>query len=116
MERLLQWLIRSGAGLVMITALAGGTAVTAGAQETATERAVADQEDGVSGAIKAVEYENDSIIVDGRRFRFGAEVEFDGVVLKREDAIERLTPGDVVRIEPGQDYRNTIRAIHTRLQ
>lgn len=108
MERLLQWLIRLGVGLVMVATLA------AGAQETESEAEGANQENWVSGQVKAMEHDSNSVVVDGRRLHFGNDVRYDGVVLEREEALDRLSVGDSVQIEHEQDYQNTIRSIHTR--
>lgn len=114
MKPLLQWGIRLGAVLTMVAALGAGVVATAGAQEANVEKAPADDRNWVHGRIEALGNESNSVIVDGRRFQFGAEVRYDGVVLERGEAIERLGPGDFVQIEHGDNYQGAIRSIHTR--
>ena len=109
MGRFLIVLSRAVAGLIISITLVLGCTLTAAAQDSVDNRG-----DWVSGEIRAMEYDSNSIIVDGRRFQFRAEVRFDGVVLKREEALERLSPGEFVQIQHGQTYSNTIRSIHTR--
>ncbi|MYL27755.1 MULTISPECIES: hypothetical protein [Halomonadaceae] len=109
MVRCLAFLNWRVAGLVIGITLLCGAPLTAAAQEPEDNRG-----DWVSGEIRAMEYDSNSIIVDGRRFQFRDKVQFDGVMLKRDEALERLSPGEFVQIQHGENYSNTIRSIHTR--
>ncbi|MFO7788241.1 MAG: hypothetical protein R6W87_10825 [Halospina sp.] len=70
----------------------------------------------VQGPISAMDGKNYTLVLEGRRFTLAREVEFDGMMLEREQVFERLGEGNKITVIPEDDYNNTVRRIRTRLK